>query len=224
MEIALGKSVVTTSGKHVGDVDHIVLDNETKEFVLFIVKQGIFLSKDRMIEPQFVDKIDEDGTIHLNIDEDRVDQLPEFVREKFATATEDDLRYAPGSYAGAGGVGAPFLLTPAGWGQGYDTRPFLMEQGPMVSPEVEVKSNMPPNASMIDRGSKVIDSKGDDIGSVEEVTYNDAGELVSLVVRTGRLIHHNYEVPGWAVASVSEEHIGLTMTGDQVEKSGKPSD
>lgn len=222
MEIELGKPVVTATGKHVGDVDHIVLDNETKAFVLFIVHQGVILTKDRMIEPQFVDKIDEDGTIHLNIDEDRVDELPEYVRDKFSVATEDDLQLAPGSYTGAGGIGAPFLLTPSGWGQGYDDRALLIEEAPMVPPDVEVETNLPPNASMIDRGSKVIDSNGDDIGSIDEVTYNQDGDLVSMVVRTGHLIHHSYDIPGWAIASVSDEHVVLTITGDQVQKSGKP--
>lgn len=217
MEIALGKPVITSNGKHIGDVDHIVLDNETKAFVLFIVHQGIILTKDRMIEPQFVDKIDEDGTIHLNVDEDRVDELPEYVRDKFATATEDDLSLSPGSYSGAGGVGAPFLLTPAGWGQGYEDRALLIEEAPIDPPEVQVDTNMPPNASMIDRGSKVIDSKGDDIGSVEEVNYNDDGDLVSMVVRTGHLLHHDYEIPGSVVASVSDEHVHLTISGDEVE-------
>lgn len=211
MEIEIGKRVVASTGKHIGNVDHIVLNSETQEFLLFIVREGLILTKDRMIDPSFVESVDADGTVHLNVDENRIDELPEFVHAKFAPSIpEDDWMKLTKAYT------PTILMAPAEFA--YANRPSGLEGDSADGIDPSEVSNLPPNAAVIDRRSKVFDHEGNEIGSVEDVAYQDDGTLVSIEVRAGHLEHHIYTVVAADVASISQMRVVLKISKEEAEK------
>lgn len=110
MQIQLGKPVVSKDGKQVGRVDRIALDYETREVKQIVVHQGVLLTHDRLVDRELIDRVDEDGTVHLALTAAEVDRLPEFVEAEFIVPTEEDVRGLPFIEPGVpGGIGAAVL-------------------------------------------------------------------------------------------------------------------
>lgn len=200
MEIEIGKRVIASTGKHVGNVDHIVLHSQTKQLVLFVVRQGLLLTKDRMIEPEHVSSIDSDGTIRLDIDEVCVDELPEFIPARYRPSIREDVWMKDVNIGSTGTLIAPIMYA-------------------YKRPTGADASNLPPNTVLLDHDSKVYDHDGNEIGSIEDVTYDADGSLVSIEVRTGIIEHCQYIVAKSDIASISRWRIVLKSSKEQVERS-----
>lgn len=85
MEIQLGKHVISSDGKQIGTVDRLVLEADHRDLVELIVHKGVLLTRDRIIELGFIEHVDSDGTVRLNLTSDKVDDLPLFIREEYLT-------------------------------------------------------------------------------------------------------------------------------------------
>lgn len=77
---------------------------------------------------------------------------------------------------------------------------------------------------LIEQGWEVIDADGHGLGHVEEVAGDEEADIFSgLVISTGLLSGHRF-VPAEQVQSLTEGHIRLSLTSDEVrdlpEKTG----
>lgn len=217
-EIEMGKPVVSRDGKHIGDVDRLVVDPKTGEIVQLIVKKGVILSTDRIVERGAIQQIDPDGTLRLDVMSDSVDeQLPEFVETRYITPREDELRAASASWVAGPRLGESILWAPDYLGQGYDPHGSLFEAAPVVAPIEEVRSNIDEDMVLIDAGTDVIDRSGEKVGTVDEVVYNEDGELTEFVVKAGLLFHHDVHVPADWVESITADSVQLRVTAEEAE-------
>ena len=71
---------------------------------------------------------------------------------------------------------------------------------------------------MIEPGWKVVDAEGNEIGRVEEVEGDPNADIFNgLLISTGLLSGHRY-VPAEQVGLISEGHVQLRLTRDQVKQ------
>lgn len=231
MQIELGKPVVSKDSERVGRVDRIALDYDTHEVKQIIVHQGILLTRDRIVDRDLIERVEDDGTVRLAITAAEVERLPEFVEAEFIRPTEEDLRSLPYILPGIpGATGAAILWAPPADRQPIAERPyqeFDPASGPLLGPAappettIEVESNLPEDALLISHGTDVIDREGEKLGIVEEVETNEDGEVVAIVVRAGLLFHHDIRVPIDWVSSITEEAVHLRLSADEVEALGQ---
>lgn len=217
----LGKPVVAADGKRVGTVDRLVLDANSKELRQFIVRQGTLLTKDRIIDRPVIDRIDPDGTVHLNVSSEMVDQFPEFYEANFIIPQEEDLTWLPHAWVSGQPIEGA-ILYPAGgsFGQGYDPQAGVIEAAPLDPPVVETESNLSTDTVLIDEGTSVVDRNGDKIGTVDEIVYDEDGNVVGFVVKAGFIFHHDVRIPADWVESVTTDSVQLTMTAEEAEQAG----
>lgn len=218
MELGLGKRVISRDGHHVGQVDGLVLDSQTRDIDSFIVRSGVLLEHDRIVSRTLIDQIAPDGTVSLTLTAGEVHTLPEFLEEEFITAKPDELEDLPGAWV-ATGTAQPAVY----WGTGSeiptDTRGEpLYRVAPLTPPEVEVESNLPTEDVVIDTGTTVIGSDGRKLGNVDELVYAADGRVTGFVVRAGFLFHHDLTVPAEWIESIGEAHVRLRLTADQVRE------
>ncbi|HET9016683.1 MAG TPA: PRC-barrel domain-containing protein [Thermomicrobiaceae bacterium] len=221
MNLELGKPVFSSDGERVGSVDRLVFDANSKDLRQIIVHQGTFLTQDRIVARQMVERVDDDGSVHLNATADVVNQQPEFVVADFLIPNEEELRWYPHAWVNSGGgVGAPILYGPGVIGQGYDPNVSLVEPAPVMAPEEEVRSNLPPDSVMLDRGTNVVDRDGDKIGTVDEVIYDEDGGIAGFVVKAGMIFHHDVRIPARLVESMTPASVRLKVSAAEAEESG----
>lgn len=71
---------------------------------------------------------------------------------------------------------------------------------------------------LIEQGWEVVDARGEEIGRVEDVAGDANADIFSgLVVSTGLLSGHRF-VPAEQVESLTEGHVRLSLTGDEVKQ------
>jgi len=217
MDIKLGKKVISSDGEHVGNVDSLVMDYNTREVQSIICRSGVLLTVDRIIPLEAVNMLDDEENVHLSMTAGQVEQQQRFVEREFRAATPEELEPMPVTWATGTGQ-APYYFYPPTDSLGYrDDAPFF-SNAPLAPPEVEVESNLPENATRIDAGTDVVGSDGKKIGVVDDVLFSEDGDVTGFVVKAGFLFHHDVDVPADWIESVTDDKVRLRVTADQADE------
>ena len=77
MNIEIGAPVRTRDGKRVGEVHRVLIDLDDNSVTGIVVLKGRLLSRDILVPLDFIDRV-EDHDVVLTLDENELDQLPDF--------------------------------------------------------------------------------------------------------------------------------------------------
>jgi len=72
-----GAKVVSSDGDHVGDIERIFTDPLEDRATHLLISEGLFLKEKKLVPTKWIAKIFEDA-VHLAVDSDLVDSLPEY--------------------------------------------------------------------------------------------------------------------------------------------------
>ena len=223
MDLGLGKRVISRDGQHVGQVDGLVLDYNTRDIESFIVRSGALFVHDRFVPLQFIDQIDPEGTVLLTISADEIEKLPEFAERDFVVAKPDDLRAMPAAWSSMGTGAPPVYFGTGSYAAGYRGAQSMFGAAPVDAPELETQSNLPAQDIVIDRGTDVIASDGKKLGSVDELVYGPDGRITGYIVRAGFLFHHDITVPPEMIETIGEDQVRLRVTAEQLSEQSNPT-
>jgi len=218
MDLKLGKRVMSADGHHVGHTDAFVLDYNTRNVQQFVVRSGLLLEHDRLIDRQLIDHVDEEGTVTLSIPVEEIKKQPEFYEREFVVAKPHELAEMPQEWVGSG-TGAPPVYFGAGFDSlGYGRSEPFFGAAPVIPPKTQVETNVNAEDVMIDTGTAVVTSDGKTIGHVGEISYGPDGSITGFVVRAGFIFHHDVEVPANWIASVGADHVRLNVTAEEARE------
>lgn len=217
MEFHLGADVISIDGKKVGTVDSVVVDYNTKEVEKILVKQGILLTSDKLINIQDIGKVDNDGTVHLTVDSERVNAMDDFIQDQYSIIREDEMRYLPHAWAGGTGGAAPLFWGSGYTGRGYDEGSSMYEPAPVTPPAMKPDENLPSEDVVVSSGTDVIGRDGEKIGTVDELVYDENGQITGLVVKAGMIFSDDVRIPARWIDTISGEAIQLSVTADEAE-------
>jgi uncharacterized protein YrrD len=217
MRVDLGSDVYTSDDEKVGTVDQIVLDAESKAIVSLIVKSGMINQHHRIVDVSMVSSQNDDG-VHLTLPESEYDQLPDFVEKQYVSVPKDDYASLPFIIPNAGGGGG-YLYGAPNIGRGYEGRQdSFFDSAPTRETIVQNRSNIEDVDVTINKGTDVVGSNGDKIGSVHEIYYGADGHLDGFVVKTGGLIsHQDVRIPMEWVDEAGGDRIVLNVTSEEAQ-------
>jgi sporulation protein YlmC with PRC-barrel domain len=217
MQIALGQTVYTSDGQRVGTIDRVLLNPTLHHVEQFVVHRGIFLDDDKVVARRAIERVDSGG-VHLSIDAESAKALQRF--EHSFNAGEMESGYPeviPGPFQSM----VLFPAPPAG--MTYLDHGRLFQLGPLEGTPENPSSEELHSDIVIGKGAAVCASDGQRIGSVHEVSYDDEGALVSVVVQTGGLLRHNrMTIPSALIAGIGDEEITLNIRADELS-GGEPT-
>lgn len=220
MEVKLESNVYTSSGRHIGKVGSLVVDYNTKDVMSIIVRSGVFFSTDRIFPVESVERIEPDGAVHLNLSDDEAKGQEEFVERDYTAAKPGDYPYAYTDEAWVSGTGQPSVFWAYGTAPlGYNTDAPFMGQAPMNPPEEEIQTNLPERSVLVNAGTDVVGKGGQKIGTVDEISYSQAGDITGFVVKAGFLFHHDVHIPADWIDEVSGKIVTLKVTADRAQQS-----
>ena len=218
MDLKLGKKVVSVDGRHVGHADAFVLDYNTRNVQHIVVRSGLLLEHDRLIDRELVDHVDDEGTISLSIPVEQIKKQPEFFEREFVVAKQHDLSDMPDEWVGSG-TGAP----PVYFGTGSDSlgygrgEPFY-GSAPVIPPETQFQRNIDVEDVVVDSGTAVVTSDDKTIGHVGEISYAPDGSMTGFVVRAGHVFHHDVDIPAAWIKVIGADHVRLSVTSAEVSE------
>ena len=91
MQLDMGSHVRTSDDKDAGKIKRIIFDGDSMTVRQFVVDEGIFFAEERMVDIEYIDRIDDDHTIHLNITEEQVNDLTPYVHAQVMPVMSGDL-------------------------------------------------------------------------------------------------------------------------------------
>jgi uncharacterized protein YrrD len=198
MDLDLGKHVKTSDGHDLGKVDRLIIKPETHEIHGFVVHQGHLLTRDVIIELDEVDKVDDDGIVHLKVSSAQAHDLDAFEQEKYYVPSSEQYH----AFSSQGWAGST-VTDPISFGgsEFSDAQPHLIHPSSFSQDDV-----------ILTEGTDIYDSEGMRLGSLDEIVYTPNGLVTGLLVRKGGYFHHeDVQVPIDAVSLMTHERIHLRV-------------
>ena len=219
-KIDIGTNVKSSDGRHVGDIDWLVIDGRTNQVEYLVIDKKVF-SNGRLVAIGQVAGVDEHGVV-LSITADDVKKLP--VYDEVQTlqfrgpVTFGDPSGGISSTSGGSG-GDQWVIYGAQGGQYAHTgeAPFF-RMAPIGGVVSNVVTSIEESDVAISEGTSVVDSLGEKVGRVDEVLLDSDNKISGLIVRSGRLRHHSLRIDQAWIAGIAHDHIRLNVTRDQVKQ------
>lgn len=220
MDIQLDKPVLARDGEQIGTVDRLIVDRETHKIREFLVREGTLLQTDRIVDVDMVTGIDEDGTVHISIPSSEADSLQPFVEDRYTSPSDEDITMMPYAWGAGGAGGGPLFWGPAGPGRGEPGQGSMFE--PAATPTAPSEPERPVDQAsvVVDEGTNVVGNDGESLGKVDEVLYDDSGEISGFRVKSGMIFTKRIEVPIRWVGDIRPDGVQLTMPANEAESQG----
>jgi uncharacterized protein YrrD len=223
-EVNVGARVKSRDGKKLGVVKELIVDPEEKRIDGFILGQGI-RAGDTIVRRGLVAETSAKGVV-LSIDAAEAANLPAVIHEQLVRGS-GAVSYGAGYGAGYGSVSAGgssdqmFLRGPSGGQFPHTGTESFFAQAPIGNVVTENISNVPTDRVAISEGTDVFGSDGEKIGRVDEVFVDDQRQITGILVRAGRVFHHDVHIPSSMIAGLSHGRIGLNVTAEEAERQSK---
>jgi len=210
MNVEFGRDVYSNDNHKVGEVAGVVVDSTTFKVTRLVIDGH--RGGDRLIDIQRV-TTDANGKISLDVDKAGADALPQYVRQQHVTPN----RVADGPLImPASGVGGPVIYDNPDTGAAFQGKDWV-DPAPIDTFRLEIESNILESEVMLLKGTDVIASDYNKVGTMDEITSSHEGVISSLIARAGFLFSHDIEIPMSAVKSFGTGKVRLSITKDQAE-------
>jgi len=221
MRVDLDAKVRARDGDEIGSVDRAIVDPHTEEVTSFVVSTGAIFGRDVVVARGDLEQATDDGdAIRLRLTKDELEQLPDFVPERFTPPP-------------------PTWIAPAGYGfpsSGYvwpvAVDPVEPMAAPIPTPDAGLSEAIAdtdaitdePDLVTLNKGAIVMDSHGEDIGVVDEVRFDaQTGQLQGFVLRIGGVLRTMFgggdtiEISRHDIDRVGESVVYLQRAKEQIE-------
>jgi len=221
MRVDLDAKVRARDGEEIGSIDRAIVDPHTEEVTSFVVRTGAIFGRDIVVARAELDQAAEDGdAIRLTLTKDELEQLPDFVPERFSPPP-------------------PAWIAPAGYGfpsSGYVWPVAVDPSDPMVMPMPLTDAGMAealtdteamndePDLVTLNKGAVVMDTHGEDVGVVDDVRFDArTGQLEGFVLRVGGVLRTLFgggdtiELSRREIDRVGESIIYLRLPKEEIE-------
>jgi uncharacterized protein YrrD len=216
-----GMNVYSSGGEKVGEVNRVVVDPGEGSVTHIVVRKGFLFTEDRVVPVDMIGRSD-DEEIHLNVTEDRLEELPEFIEVNYMPVGEP----GAGPNAGPQGAGTPTELY---WYPMAGTSPLMWGGGHWgVTPEatgyyyphqIRTEQNIPEGHIALEEGANVIDREGEKVGDVAQVISEpDGNKVTHLVITKGFLNQEKKLIPANWISRVKDDTIQLKVDSKFIEK------
>jgi len=208
MDVRIGSRVFGSDGE-LGEVHRVIVDARTNNVTDVVVKHGALFGQERMVPLSCVDRVDDDGNIHMKLDGKGFEEMQQFASDHYSAPDPD--------YSGPPGFDRGLLLldsmwlTYAGGGGGGVGKPLGFPGGEQISPSDMQRPSVSP-------GTPILDVNGEKVGEVHEFAWEaDGGAPTRLVMQKGLIFHSETELPVSWVEQLSDEGVILSVPRSQVE-------
>jgi uncharacterized protein YrrD len=222
MHIEFGDEIYSSDGAKLGSVAGVVMNSENHDVTGIVLGEGLFKQDQRLVGISAVASVDNAAKrVTLDIPESQAESLQRFVTEEYVQKPRDmpDELIMP-----AAGVGGPIFYDTSATATGYTNYPgtdSFFDVAPLDPPVVETRSNLSDLDVVLNTGTDVYGSDNKKIGTVDDVQFDEGGELAGFIVRAGFLFHHDISIPGSAVAEIDDNRVQLNITSEQAEATGR---
>jgi uncharacterized protein YrrD len=209
MQFELGATVETSQGKPVGKLHRVVINPHSEEVSHLGIRKGLLFSEHKVLPIELVRSARKESIV-LWVDEDGLESLPDFEERYYVVADEHELVSGPTST-----TPSALYVRPYGYQSPVPVRPRPTNSGL----EEHVERNISHEDVPLEKGAKVMDMNGDEIGRVKEVlTDPDLDRATHFVISRGLLFEEEIQIPVERVREIDEAEVKLALSVDILER------
>jgi uncharacterized protein YrrD len=209
MKFKLGTKVISNKGEHIGDIERVVIDPVTKSVTDVVIEKGVLFKEDRVVPVNLIEMADEDR-VTLRLDEDELEELPEFEETNYLYIGDVDREDYPGV--------EPVPLIPVVPSPYASASPAI----PVASPQPlieEKERHIDPGDVAIKENAPVYDVKGKKLGDVEQILSDpESHRITQFVISEGLLLKEKKNVPISWVSEIDENRVKLAVGSKLVDQ------
>jgi uncharacterized protein YrrD len=203
MQFVDGASVFTTEGEHVGDIDRVVLDPESKRVTHLVVQKGFLFRDEKLISLSLVANATEDRVTLRPFGSDPED-LPDFEEAHYVPVER-----GPESPPGSAHWARPLLWYPP-VGSAWPTGGVFRDDEQAYA--LKTRQNIPEGTVALEEGAQVISSDGQHVGDIERVFTDPlADRATHLLIAEGLLLKEKKLIPAAWLSHVLEYQVHLLV-------------
>jgi uncharacterized protein YrrD len=197
MQFKQNATVYSADGHEVGRIDRVVLDPQTKEVTNLIIRQGVFLSEDKVVPISLVSQTDENH-VELRANADDLHNLQNYEETYYVDSTGDLRTDYPAT---------PLYAYPPVSGMIMGGTPIIPEPIGSLNQEVShTEKNIPQDTVALKEGARVISQDDEHVGNIERVfTAANSGTVSHFLIAQGLLFKAHKLVPAEWVDVITEE-------------------
>lgn len=211
MELKEGTDVFTSSGEQAGKINRFILHPATNEVTHIVVQKGWLFPDDKVVPMSMINTATEERVV-LNEDIGDFDELPSFEETQYVELTPGDI---PATGAPPAHFAPAYYWYPP---SGYIGYPAFGSQY-YSWPPVETTRNIPADTIPLEEGSDVLDSDGEQIGSVERLVVDSTShQATHFVISSGTLFKARKLVPAHWVRTIEENKVQLLVPSRLLER------
>jgi uncharacterized protein YrrD len=196
--------VLSSNGEHVGSLNRVVVDPDTKVLAGIVVGTGTFFNQKEMVVP--IELVAETSSEQVILDKDAgdLDAFPPLEEERLVD-TEEGVDHASTPVVQPMVYGSPVYGTPLQntVGEEFVTR---------------IEQNIPEGTVAMKEGAKVLSADGKQVGEVERIFTGVPNEQIThLLVSRGKLQKKTKLVPIDWVDTMNEDEVNLRVNKTSVD-------
>jgi uncharacterized protein YrrD len=189
LEINIGARVYAL-GRKAGKVDYVIIHPRSMRITDIVVTTGV-IGREIVVPVDVIESADKDK-VYLSVDEDHLDEFPDFI----------DVKYEEPPTGWRAPSGIFYAPTDIRWPLGTVWR-----------------VNTPEGTRAIFDGQDVVSSDGHKIGVVDAVDVEEpGGRVTGFIVRKGHVLKHDLVFPVGDIEDVRDGKVFLRLTKDQAEQ------
>jgi uncharacterized protein YrrD len=205
MQFKDGTGVYAFDGQHVGHVDRVVLNPQTKEVTHLVVRKGFLFTEDKIVPLNLIASATEDR-VSLCEDAGELDALPPFEETHYIPLDRADLRNV--AYP-IGTAAALYWYPPMG---GSMSNPSGLGSTYLPPSRTEIDQNIPEGTVALKEGARVFDDGNQHVGNVTRVFTESPGDRVTFVlISEGVVFKEKKLIPVAWIREIQEEEIFLNV-------------
>jgi uncharacterized protein YrrD len=193
----MGMDIISKDGHKIGVVDGLVMDPHTGEVRSIVLRKGLFFPAD-LIVPMDAVLETSDKQVKVDVTKDEASQMPEYMDSSFVVP--------PSGYYPA--MGVYYWPATTVWAGQYEHD--LTVEGH--------EKERDPDAIVVNEGTLVLDSAGEDVGRITELATDERGRVVGFKVEEGFFRHHDRYIPAHFIKSADNNTVTLSTEKAKLEE------
>ena len=208
MRLVYGTDIFNAEGDKVGELEHVVINPETKQVTHLVVRKGYLLSQDKVVPISLVMYANEEK-IKLYDFEGNFDDLDNYIELHYVKSKPEDSVEAYEE-------NLPLLYYPPTGVRGMGFVPIVRNPDGM---EKKAVKNTPPSTKSIKEGSRVFGMEGEHVGDVEEVIIEPTSDRIThFVISKGIVFKDEKLIPATWVHGFDDDRLKLVVDSNIVKE------
>ncbi len=217
MKFSYGTKVFDKDGEKVGVVSELIIEPRSRVITHIVVQKGLLFHSDQLVPCDLIERMDEEEVqLSVTAAQLKAEMAKEYNRDEYVP-------FKAGGDQDIAGTAIPGAIWARPMGTTIVQAPYPAIVPPGIGPLPPTPEIiLPINEIMLEKGSTIRTSDGNEIGTLQECLTDDDDNITHVLIKEGRFFSVPKLIPIDWVAGIKDNEVLLAVDADTVDKLPEP--